>query len=1123
MRSNKSQVTLFVIIGLLILIAIVFLFLAKNYVLSVTYMDSVGQVNDKISSYDKYYTYVESCVDQATREGLILVGMQGGPIYDYEAPGGKAYLGPSNGYPYGKYILPYDVDGIVYNVSYGLRMPQLGSTYTYHPDIPFYPYGLAKLVSNPKVINPRFTNMFGNFPGEPPMPPLCDYFGQNRPGQTLSVSCERYDSTSPASKDSIQEYLESFIANRTLRCITLEKLPELSDQDIVKGPVTANVTFGEDHVFVDVQVPLKIKLSMFKSVIQIKDIHVSYPVRLKKIYELASHLIVRDSNDIFFNIVTDASTLNDCKDITGGNAACLKPGMKVSKISDPCTSSGLCTSGNYDNILVIQDNDSRINGIPYQFQVAIQNRPPALDLISKEVGSGSFYYDYITFLGDTITIDPKGYDPDENQHNSQGFMDNYYYYEGWRQDYYDVFKLDRCTYNQLTDESCLDKVEVAPDNWASSALYQSTKRMASYKTTKTDLGVHKLKVKVCDEDPNSCDWQIVVIFVLNGTFATGYNDYGIPGFASLEDPFHFNSPVKGEDLDPSLPGYMYKWRAEDEAANPVFTKTTLIENLTLPGAADPYDINSIWSILTGTDYFSGLDQNYSLYVDIYDNTGNQLLRQGSDPNIISVKQCLPYRSSSPPYPYNTTADPFFGNHSCCYGDPTTPEELNWGTVLDSSNICFKDTEYGCRDDSSFKDFSSASGPTPTIVTNEPADADANDVYKRTFTRNCDGTRGNICNGNTVVDTRTFVQSCGVCQTCSYGSPGCVDLPLGTICNTSYACSGGEGSPYPSSGPFSCQGSCNTGSCNTASKCVCNKGCGAECTVSGPQDYQWTDRQCLYNCNDYKDSGTTDCSYHGDTGAGYLKCSSPDSANTAACESRTINGVDYLVCPGDPSYTSTIDSATGPYLASSCKYSDNYCYVDSCTGEGPYEEMGEYCPDAGTVIDAPDTTKDDQCYYNPLGSVGCATDGKCEDHMPFSDILNKECDTGSPLTGNCTDGNTCYNATCNPYTGWIATADTDVTVGGATYTCGPWTGSVSCNNGFGSHILNDMCVYNITCTQDGWKASEQACPQTSATGTDCNYHPRCAIDGCHYDSLDSSQESCTAPMTNVCTSSGWKCQ
>ncbi len=1122
MRFNKSQVSLFVIVGLLILIAIVFLFLAKNYMLNITYHDYVGQVNDKISSYNKYYAYVESCVGEATKEGLVQVGMQGGALYDYQTPGGKPYLGPANGYPYGKYILPFEVDGTIYNVSYGLRMPQIGSIYPYHPDIPFYPYGLAKLVSNPRVINPRFTNMFGNFPGEPPMTPLCDYYGQNRQGQLMSVSCERYDSTVPGSKDSIQEYLEDFIENRTLRCITLESLPELTDQDIVKGKITANVTFGEDHVFVDVQVPIRIRLSMFKSSIQITDVHVTYPVRLKKIYELVSHLIDRDSNDIFFNIVADAPTLNDCKDITGGNAQCLKPGMKVSKVSNACQSLGLCQEGNYDDILIVKDTASLIDGVPYQFQVAIQNRPPALDLIRKEVGSGSYNYDYIAFLGDTITIDPKAYDPDEDQHNSQGFMDNYYTYGGWRQDYYDVFKLDRCDYSQLTDESCLNKVEVFPDNWTSSAQYQSTKRSASYKTTKTDLGVHKLKVMACDEDPNSCDWQIVVIFVLNGTFAAGYNDYGMPGFASLEDPYYLTSPVRGQDLDSSLPGYMYRWRAEDEAGNVVFTKTTAIENLTLPGPPDAYDINNIKSILTGSDYFSGMDQNYSLYVDIYDSTGTQLLREGTSPNNIPVKQCIPFRSSSPPYPYNTS-DPFLANHSCCYGDPSTPDQDNWGTVLDSSNICFADSEYGCRDDG-FIDFSYPSSPPITPIVHEPADADNNDVYKRTFTRNCDGIRGNICNGDTIMDTRTFVASCGVCQTCSYGSPGCMDLPLGTLCNSTNACSGGDGSSYPGSGVFSCQGSCNSGSCDTAFNCVCSKACGADCDTSGPEDYRWVDRQCIFNCNGYKESGTVDCEYHDNTGAGSMKCSSPDPASTAACESRTISGADYLVCPGDPSYTDPIDSVSGPYLASSCRYSDNYCYVDSCTGDGPNEMMGEYCPDTGNIIEnSPGTTTDDECYYNPFGSVGCNTDGKCEDHLAFSSILSKDCDTGSPADANCTDGNTCYNTTCDPNLGWTGSGDTDISVAGTTYSCGPWSGSVSCKDGFDTDTIDNMCVFNIACTQDGWKSSEEPCPQTAKTGTDCNYHPKCTDAGCSYLDTDPTQKSCASPLINVCTTSGWACQ
>jgi len=142
-------------------------------------------------------------------------------------------------------------------------------------------------------------------------------------------------------------------------------------------------------------------------------------------------------------MVSDAATINDCRDITGGNSLCFKPGMKLKKISNVCLGTGNCSEGNYDDILIVEDRASLLDGVPYIFQMAIENRPPALDLIRKEVGTGSYSYDYIVYLGDDIVIDPKAFDPDEDQHNSQGFMDYYYSYEEWRQDYYDVFKFDR--------------------------------------------------------------------------------------------------------------------------------------------------------------------------------------------------------------------------------------------------------------------------------------------------------------------------------------------------------------------------------------------------------------------------------------------------------------------------------------------------------------------------------------------------------------------------------------------------------------------------------------------------------------------------------------------------------
>jgi len=459
MRLKKGQVTMFIIVGLLILIAVVFIVFVSSTISDNKIKRSIEDMTIKFDREGEYYHYIHECTSQAMKNGLFLVGMQAGPIYDYQATGGKHYLGPGSGYPYGQYVIPYDHNGKIYNVSYGIVAPQTGSLY--HPVIPYYPYGITKLVSNPKIISPFYVNVFGNFPSNP-MTPLCDSFGKNRMELSETVVCETYDSRNEHDGNCVQEYLERYIENYTMSCIKLERFPELSSYSVKKGNATARITFGESHVMAEVEMPVFIELDDVKSVIKLKDFEVRENVRLKKLHELASHMIDNEVNNVFFNIVRDAGLINDCKDITGGNTYCLKDGMQIAKMRNVCLGQGLCIEGNYDDVLTITDYESLMNGRPYVFQFAIENRPPALDLIREEIGTGSFNYDYVVFENEVIDILPTGIDPDEDQHNSLGYMDHMYNYYGWKEDYGELYD-PLC--GPLHDPDCQVMIPDPTHNW----------------------------------------------------------------------------------------------------------------------------------------------------------------------------------------------------------------------------------------------------------------------------------------------------------------------------------------------------------------------------------------------------------------------------------------------------------------------------------------------------------------------------------------------------------------------------------------------------------------------------------------------------------------------------------
>lgn len=503
---RKAQVTIFIILGIVVFTVIGLLFYLTTTIKSKEFTEEKQEVTDLFTAQGKYTSYMQGCLDQTTKQGIALLGMQGGVIWDYQANDTKPFLGPRK-YEYGQYVLPYqyskslnsyDGTATIFNISYGIIAPDLSLGIEGHPGVPDYPYGLTKLIEDPTRIDEIYVNSFGNILLNP-FPPLCDYYGVNAPGQEGAVfSCETYDSKRKSDNDNLQEYLEKYVANAFKECVSLETLPEFSNTSIRSGNITISATFSPTSISINAEYPIIADVSGKEGTIALQTFHTTIDVRLKMIHELASRLIEEDINNIFFNIVRDANELVDCKEPGKETniTRCLKEGMQVVKYRDVCQTNKLCDFyGLYDDLIMIQDNKSTINGRPFVFAFAVQNRYPALEIIPEVPASRE--YDFIVTEGDTISIDPYGYDPDEDDHTAQDYMENRYIYGLWKVDY---------------DEVAGVKTVGVTDGFMYSAEWQSTVRSASYATQLGDKGEHTVLVQVCDNE-GLCDFQNIDILV----------------------------------------------------------------------------------------------------------------------------------------------------------------------------------------------------------------------------------------------------------------------------------------------------------------------------------------------------------------------------------------------------------------------------------------------------------------------------------------------------------------------------------------------------------------------------------------------------------------------------------
>lgn len=497
MRKH-SQITVFIVLGIVIFTIIALLFYLKTYVKSKQFTEEQQKTTDVFNVQGKYSTYMQACLDQTAKQAVALVGMQGGVIYDYQANETKSFLGPKK-YNYGQYVLPfefpkeinaYDGKDEIINVSYGIFAPDFSLSIEGHPSVPDYPYGITKLIEDPKEINAMYTQSFGNVLINP-LPPLCDYYGQNSPTQEGAIfSCETYDSKRKSDNDNIQEYVQAYITNAWKDCVSLDTLPEFVNSTMKTGNVTITVTFAPTSIAVDGTYSIIGEIGGKETTLSLEQFHSTVNVRLQQIHELAERLIKADTNNIFFNIVRDANELDDCKEPGKETkvVTCLKEDMQVTKYLDVCQSE--CKKyGRFDDIVLIQDNASTINGKPFVFAFAIQNRYPALDYIAPiTVTEGNS----ISFRDEDV----RGYDPDEDDHNEYDFMDNRYIYGQWKVDYNEVAGVK-------TDVGAVPDPKLVID---------ANSRTASYTTTTEDVGMHTVQIQVCDNE-GLCDFQNIEVTV----------------------------------------------------------------------------------------------------------------------------------------------------------------------------------------------------------------------------------------------------------------------------------------------------------------------------------------------------------------------------------------------------------------------------------------------------------------------------------------------------------------------------------------------------------------------------------------------------------------------------------
>ncbi|MBI4441334.1 hypothetical protein HY639_04140 [Candidatus Woesearchaeota archaeon] len=715
MNAKRAQLTLFVLLGIVFAISVLFLLFVASSV-----KEQTAKETETSAAHTETYlvikSLIQSCLEKSTKDGLTKIGLHGGylPLLRRE-----------------------DATLLFFNnpVAYGLREPPYSPTYPPAP-VPAYPYA------------GRLDKMDFPYYGRDQLHGLCDPSGPNRLNATAFYRpCESYEIAT-----SLQQQLTAYVVNQTITCINFTSLP---GEAHAIAPLLANITIGNTDVTSSMEYPIAFATADKKRQTDLFTSSIKVPVRLKAIHEFAKALIKQDSVNPYFDPLKDGSSLPE-----------FKGGFVLHKVQNACPT---CKGQVFDDILALSDTLSNLDGKPYLFQFSRENRIPALEWI-HETGPTFFEYDILVEENNELKLHPSGIDPDEEApvHYSYGF---------WQEDYAEHFD-ENCPYLRTNPQQCVQRRPETVRNWTQSALYQQTLRNASIFMTHTDIGRHVVRVSVSDRQ-NMTDYQDVTVFVrdkpyFNLTGKSIYHDLP-PNLASIEDPFVLEAIVRCIFWDC---GKEFEWRLFSQFGQQPYQvyKTDRPQFIMPPNPSiatirlQPFTAAGDRVKFKGGQFEFDFDKlKVFQCLPHWDANASQTGVQNYDPS---------NPDANPPYPF-TKGDSFYAPHVCCEGDPYEGQKVamgqrveNWGSYSPPSKVCYGTQKLICSPnlpgfDSSKAvhavqvDVSGAVNPfsqQPTMTVNSPTPQDENDIYELSFAQRCSGNRGNICGG--LADyTITFKEAC----------------------------------------------------------------------------------------------------------------------------------------------------------------------------------------------------------------------------------------------------------------------------------------------------------------------------------------------------------------------------
>lgn len=350
----KSQVTMLLIVGLVIFIAIsLVLYLSKSAVRKQS-QQSIKRTQDAATEVQPIKDFIAACIDKLAKDAIILLGRQGGYIYASQGGTLVDYQDTDEGI--------FFADHNNFKVAYNILPPKFAVP-PYASDAPDYPWATF-----PYRTAASNAESFDGFFGISNMPPLNSSEGPN----------------------SIQVQIESFIDSNMKSCADFEPF-EKQGLEIEVQPSKTEVTIGSGDVSIRTKMPVTIRNPTTNELAEMNEFSANADLRLRDLYFFSRELIENDIKNIKFAI-SDAKNSKDFFEVK----------TRKNEISN-------------DDIIIVEDAKSLVYGKPLEYIFARRNRMPALYYIRKT--ALEFPHMHVISQNDLLKQPLKAEDPDEDSYD----------------------------------------------------------------------------------------------------------------------------------------------------------------------------------------------------------------------------------------------------------------------------------------------------------------------------------------------------------------------------------------------------------------------------------------------------------------------------------------------------------------------------------------------------------------------------------------------------------------------------------------------------------------------------------------------------------------------------------